>query len=394
MRDRHIVVVGASLGGLRTVEALRRLGSEARITLVGDEAVLPYDRPPLSKEFLLGKLEADETSLTDTEKLGALGVELKLSTLATGLDLGAKRIELEDASGRTSLTYDDLVIATGSTPRKPANLFRLDGVHTLRTLEDALAIRRAFEDGARVVVLGGGFIGAEVASTARHLGLEVTIVDVAPVLMQRGLGPVVGARMTEIAREGGVSLHLGRTVTEVIGTEHLEAVVLDDGTSIPADLLVVGIGTVPNTDWLSDSGLRVEDGILCDEYLQAAPGVYAVGDVARWAHPATGTPTRAEHWTAAGEHADAVAATLTGQPTAADAVPYVWSDQFGHKLQIAGHPADDDEVILLVDTPEKFVAVAGSRGSQSAAFALNAPGALVRQRIKLAAQPPWPPEMG
>lgn len=392
MGTRHVVVVGASLGGLRTVQALRRLGSTDRITLVGDEDVLPYDRPPLSKDVLLGKAETDAVLLTSATGLDTLDVDLRLGTRATGLDLGSRTLRLADASGETELGFDELVIATGSAPRKPAHLFGLPGVHALRTLDDALAIRAAFEAGARVVVLGGGFVGAEVASSARALGLEVTVVDIAPALMLRGLGARIGARMNRIAQDAGVVLAMGRTVSQVVGTDRLDAVVLDDGTTLPADLLVVGLGTEPATGWLDGSGLQLDDGVVCDAYLAAAPGVHAVGDVARWHHPVLDRLVRAEHWTAAGEHADAVAATLTGTPTAADSVPYVWSDQFGHKVQVAGFLAPGDDVHLLVDSPEKFVAVAGSGDVQSAALALNAPGALVRQRIKLAARPPWPPE--
>lgn len=395
MRRRHIAVVGASLGGLRTVEALRRLGSDARITLIGDEGVLPYDRPPLSKEILLGKAEAASVALTTTADLDSLDVEVRLGTRATGLDVAGRSLRLHDGE---ELAFDDLVIATGATPRRPRALSGLDGVHVLRTLEDAVALRRAFEDAPRVVVLGGGFIGAEVASAARCLGLDVTVVDVAPVLMQRGLGDVIGARLTAIARDAGVDLRLGTTIDRTVGDARIEGVVLDNGAAVPADVLVLGLGAVPQTDWLAGSGLQIADGVVCDQYLAAAPGVYAVGDVARWQHPHYGRPVRFEHWTTVGEHADAVAATLTGTPTASADIPYVWSDQFDQKIQIAGVLDPADEVRFLVDEPGRFVAIAGSEGEQHAAFALNAPGALVRQRMKLAARPPWPveqpPEMG
>ncbi len=393
MRQRHIAVVGSSLGGLRTVEALRRLGNDARITLIGDETALPYDRPPLSKEILLGKAEADSVALTSGAALDDLGVEVLLGTRATGLDLDARTLQLSGDT-QADLAFDDLVVATGASARCPAALAGLDGVQVLRTLEDAVILRRAFDAAPRVVVLGGGFIGSEVASAGRALGLDVTVIDVAPVLMQRGLGDVVGARLTEVARDAGVALRLGTTIDQVLGQGRVESVLLDDGTTLPADLLVLGLGAVPNTDWLAGSGLTVADGVVCDQYLSAAPGVYAVGDIARWQHPHYGRSLRFEHWTTAGEHADAVAATLTGTPTVSDAVPYVWSDQFDQKIQIAGVPDQSDEVRFLVDEPGKFVAIAGSGDEQHAAFALNAPGALVRQRIKLAERPPWPPEMG
>lgn len=390
MRRRHIAVVGASLAGLRTIEALRRLGNDAEITLVGEEDSVPYDRPPLSKAILLGKAEAESLELASVADLEALAVEFRPGTRATGLDIRARRLHL----GAETLGFDDLVIATGASARRPAALPDLEGIHVLRTVADGTRVRAAFEGGPRVVVLGGGFIGSEVASSARALGLEVTVVDLAPVLMERGLGPVVGARMTRIAADAGVRLHLRSSVTAVSGTDRVESVTLDDGTELAADLLVVGVGADPRTDWLTSSGLRLDDGVVCDRYLRAAPGIHAVGDVARHFHPLYGRYLRFEHWTAAGEQADALAANLTGTPTAAESVPYVWSDQFDQKIQIAGLPDPADDVRFLVDRPGKFVAIAGSGDEQRAAFALNAPGTLVRQRMNLAARPPWPPEMG
>lgn len=397
MPRRRIAVVGGSLAGLRTAQALRRLGNDARISLVSEEDGLPYDRPPLSKDVLLGKAEADGVALATAADLAALDVDLIGSTRAAGLDLDGRTLRLDGvgADGSTgTLGFDDLVIATGASARRPASLVAPAGVHVLRTLADALAIRTALETGPRVVVLGGGFLGAEVASAARTLGLEVTVVDLAPVLMQRGLGDLIGGRLTEVARDAGVRFRLGATVSEVLGSTAVEAVRLGDGTVLAADLLVLALGATPNTGWLDGSGLRLDDGVVCDEQLCAAPGVYAVGDVARWQHPRYGRSLRFEHWTTAGEHADAVAATLTGTPTPADEVPYVWSDQFDQKIQIAGVLHPDDEVRFLVDEPGRFVAIAGSAGEQHAAFALNAPGALVRERMNLAARPPWPSEMG
>lgn len=394
MPARHVVVVGGSLAGLRTVEALRRLGDDSRITLVSDEATLPYDRPPLSKQVLLGKADEQAVALTTTGDLAGLDVDVLVSTRASALDVGRRTVRL-DGDGRGELAFDDLVVATGAAATVPAGFPTGPGIHTLRTLDDALSLRAGLERASSVAVLGGGFIGSEVASACRTLGLEVTVVDLAPVLMQRGLGTVVGERMTRIARDAGVRLRLGSTVADVVTSgEGVEGVRLDNGTVVAADLLVVGIGARPATGWLTDSGLTLDDGVACDPLLRAAPHVYAVGDVARWHHPHYDRAVRFEHWTTAGEHADAVAATLTGTPTASDEIPYVWSDQFDHKIQVAGLLDPSDEVAFLVDEPERFVAIAGSAGEQHAAFALNAPGALVRQRMKLAGRPPWPQEMG
>jgi 3-phenylpropionate/trans-cinnamate dioxygenase ferredoxin reductase subunit len=387
MSEHRIVVVGAGLGGLRTVQGLRRRGSDAAITLIGAEPHLPYDRPPLSKDVLLGKREADEVALTSAEELAALEVEVRLGSPAHGLDLAARQV----ATSAGEVGFDTLVIATGSVPRRLPHLPRLDGVHELRTLDDALAIRAGLETAGHVVVIGGGFIGAEVASSACALGVRATIVDTLPVLMQRGLGTLLGRRLAEHHRQAGVDLCLGAGVDGLVGTGRVEAVRLADGRVLPADLVVVGVGAVPNTDWLLGSGLEIADGVVCDAHLQAAPGVYAIGDVARWLHPLYGDTIRAEHWTAAVEHAEAVAATLTGQPAVSAAVPLVWSDQHGVKVQIAGRLHPDDEVRLLIDEPTKFLAVAGSEGVQHAAISMNLPARLIKQRQALATRPPWPP---
>jgi 3-phenylpropionate/trans-cinnamate dioxygenase ferredoxin reductase subunit len=384
---RRIVVVGASLAGLRTVEALRRHGNDARITLIGDEEELPYDRPPLSKDLLLGKTDATGVRLTTEEHLADLAVDVRLGTKAVSLEPGERRLRLTDGA----LSYDDVVIATGSSPRRLEGT-DVPGVHVLRTLQDASAIRQALEAGPRVAVIGGGFIGAEVASAARMLDLDVTIIDPLPVLMWRALGDILGGRMAAYHRDAGVRLRLGRRVAGLIGRHTVEGVRLADGTTVAADLVVVAIGTTPNTEWLTGSGLRISDGIDCDGYLRAGPAAYAVGDVARWYHPLYMESVKAEHWTYAIEHADSVAATLSGRPEICAAVPYVWSDQHGAKLQIAGRVLPGDEVRFLMNEPRRFVAITGSNGVMRAAVAMNAPGAFVRLQAKLANKSPWLPD--
>jgi NADPH-dependent 2,4-dienoyl-CoA reductase/sulfur reductase-like enzyme len=244
-----------------------------------------------------------------------------------------------------------------------------------------------------VVVLGGGVIGAEVASSARQLGLEVTIVDLAPVLMQRVIGDEVGERMAQLHRENGVTLRLGVSSASIVGDGKVQGVVVE-GETLPADVVVLGIGAVPNVEWLAGSGLTIEDGVVCDEHLCAAPDVYAVGDVARWHHVGYRQTLRAEHWTTAIEHADAVARTLTGTPTTVGSIPYVWTDQYGKKLQIAGRLNPGDELIFVLDQdePRKFVAVSGSDGVQHAAIAFAAPPLFIKQKQAMASgQAPWPP---
>jgi NADPH-dependent 2,4-dienoyl-CoA reductase/sulfur reductase-like enzyme len=394
------VVVGAGLAGLRTVQALRRNGWTGPITLVGAEQHLPYDRPPLSKAYLRGELDRSRLTLAAHDQLTDLNVDLCLGASATALDTTARRLRV----GAEEIAYDLLVIATGSAPRAlpPAVLpsGALRGVHTLRTVEDAAAIRERLRPGARVVVIGGGFIGAEVAAAARALDLDVTIVDPLNGLMTRGLGAHLGAAAAARHATHGVHPRLGRQATAILpaagasygipvpaaagataaagtthpapgggspglaaGTREVGGVQLDDGTVLPAELVVVGVGSVPATGWLDGSGVPVADGVLCDATLAVVgvPGVFAVGDVARWHVSRYGTALRAEHWTAAGEQAAAVARTACGTPTPYDPVPYVWSDQFGVRLQVFGRVRPEDEVVVLSGDPagERFVAVSG-----------------------------------
>jgi NADPH-dependent 2,4-dienoyl-CoA reductase/sulfur reductase-like enzyme len=391
----RIVVVGASLAGLRTVQALRRRGSDAHITLIGDEAELPTDRPPLSKQVLLNTHKPSSIELIGEDALRDLDLHLTLGRSATGLDLSARRITLDDG---TSIPFDTLIIATGSRPITLPGSERFAGVHTLRTMADAQAIRAGLEAGARVAVIGGGFIGAEVASSARTLGRDVTIIDALPVLMYRGLGATLGGLMGELHQAHGVHLRLGIGVVELVGgaeqsgRSQVEAVRLADGSIVPADLVIVGIGTTPNTHWLADSGLTIADGVVSDEQLRAAEGVYAVGDVVRWPNAHYGESERAQHWTAAVDQASAVAQTLTGTPTPCAVLPYVWSDQFGSRLQIMGRIREQDELRFTLREPEKFLAISGGDGRLQGAVGLNSTRDLIRQRMALMNNEPWEAE--
>lgn len=355
----HVLIVGASLAGTRTLQALRREGCDARVTLVEAADAVACDRPPLSKTFL-GDASIKPRPVLAAEQLASLDVTLALGRRAVDLEPASRSVGLDDGD---RLEYDALVIATGSAPRWLPGLPRMAGITALRTDADAARIRTALLAGARVVVMGGGFIGAEVASTARSLGRPVTIVEPLPHLMARGLGPRLGEVLTRRHRESGVSLRLGVGVAGVVGSDRVTGVVLTDGAEVPADLVVVGIGTTPVTDWLRGSGLDVTDGVLCDSRLAAigATDVYATGDVARWHHPRSGGPVRVEHWTNAVEHSAVVAANVCGRPTAYDGVPYVWSDQLGARLQIFGRVGPTDEVHYVFGGPDesRFVAVVG-----------------------------------
>jgi len=387
----RIVVVGASLAGVRTVQGLRRKGSAAEIVLVGDEPGsehgLAADRPPLSKAFLVGP-DVPAPPLITPAELDGLDVRL-ITGRATDLDLSARRVVLH---GGDAVDFDALVVATGSSPRSIPGLEPRPGVHVLRTAADAAAIRRECVDGARVVVVGGGFIGAEVAWTLRSLGRDVTIVEPLPTLMVRGLGPELGAALTRRHAAAGVDLRMGAGVAMVEGEERVTAVRLTDGTRLPADIVVLGLGTVPETSWLTGSGLDLRDGVVCDEHLAAvgAEGVYAVGDVARWRHVRYGEDVRIEHWTNAGESAAVVAANLTGTVTTHAGVPYVWTEQLGARLQVFGRVRPQDELRVVDGSlAGDFVALTGGDGRLQAAVGSGAPRQLTRYRKLLAAGAGW-----
>lgn len=386
MGGAGIVVVGASLAGFRAAEELRARGHEGPITVVGDEPHRPYDRPPLSKQVLAGSRPPESTALVPAEgTLDDLQLDWRLGTIASGLDLATCEVLL---AGGERLAYDGLVIATGATPRRLPGTDHLAGVHTLRTLDDALAVHKALEARPRrVVVVGAGFIGAEVAATCRGLGVEVSLVEALPVPLERALGPAMGGIMAELHRANGVDLRLGVGVVRIEGHDHVEQVRLTDGSLLDADLVVVGIGVAPNTGWLEDSGLTIDNGVLCDETCLAAPRVVACGDVARWPNPRFGEVMRIEHWdnaVAMGVHAArTLLADLAGRRGEAFApVPWFWSDQYDRKIQLAGRSAADDEVALVAGSYEerRFVVMYGREGRLVGVLGMNMPAKVMRWR--------------
>ena len=389
-----VVIVGASVAGVRTAEALRRRGFGGRVTLIGAEPRLPYDRPPLSKAFLAGRATEDDLPLLDADRLDRLELDLRLGERAAALDPAARTVRL--ASGE-QVPFGTAVIATGSVPRRLAALDGWPGVHVLRTLDDAIAIRAALTGGARVAVVGGGFIGAEVAWSARSLGLDVAIIDPVPALMARGLGPALGTVLAARHADHGVTLRLGRSVARAEGAGRVERLVLDDGTSLDADVVVVGIGVDPAVGWLAGSGLPVDGGgLCCDAGLRAlgTDSVYAAGDVARWPSARYQGPLRLEHWTNAGETALAVAAAITGvsgAPAPFDPLPYVWSDQLGVRVQVFGQVGPRDEVVYVEGGPAaaEFVAAAGRDGTLHAVVAVGARRAALRWERALRSGAGW-----
>ena len=343
------LIVGASLGGLRVAEGLRAAGYEDRIRLVGAEAHPPYDRPPLSKDLLTGEKEPADVIFRSCEELKANGIELLVETSALGLDVSSRRVQTTAGD----LEFEDLVIATGARARQLPGMEGLDGVYTMRTIDDAESIRESLRRGSRVVVVGAGFIGAEVAAAARALGLTVTVVEATDHPLERAIGREAGAACASLHTDNGTTLVCGIGVDHLTGDETVRSVVLADGRHLEADLVVVGVGVQPNVEWLDGSGLDISDGVLCDERLSAAPGVYAVGDVARWANPRYDKTMRIEHWTTTVEQAAVAAHNIAspGSPRECDTIPYFWSDQYGHRIQFTGQTAAA-ELVEIACSPE------------------------------------------
>jgi NADPH-dependent 2,4-dienoyl-CoA reductase/sulfur reductase-like enzyme len=349
---KTITIVGGSVAGIRSAEALRHAGFDGRLILVGDEAHRPYDRPPLSKAFLAGSVDEDAIGLVDDDDEVELALELRLGVTASRLDPTGGRVVLADG---TDVATDGVVVATGGRARRLPGTEGVEGVHTLRTLDDAVALRRDLRDGSpRVVIVGGGFIGAEVASTCRAMGLQVTVLDGLPLPLAPVLGPRIARSCVDLHAVHGTELRPGTSVSGLAtvpardGGRRVAGVELGDGTTVEADIVIVGIGIVPNTGWLEGSGLTVDNGVRTDAGMVTdLPTVVAVGDVARWSHGAH--PRRHEHWTSAGEQAAVAAANLLGGRGSATFRPsgYVWSEQYGRMLQLAGHPSVDDEVEIV-----------------------------------------------
>ena len=384
-------MVGASLAGLRAAETLRRNGFEGELVLCGAEKHLPYDRPPLSKEVLQGRWDADKLPLR-RQPWEDLRLQLRLGLRATALDTGARSVSMQDG---TRERYDALVIATGASARRLRDQPELEGIHLLRTLDDALALRAAFERGPRVLVVGAGFIGAEVAASARARELEVTVIEPLPVPLARGLGERMGALCGDLHREHGVDLRCGVGVAGIEGDGRVERVVLSDGTRVAADVVVVGIGAAPETRWLEGSGLALDDGVVCDEYCAAGPpGVFAAGDVARWRNPLFDETMRVEHWSNAVEQGVYVAERLSGSAAGAEPfapVPFFWSDQYDVKIQFAGRMRGDDELRVVAGSLDsrKFTALYGRAGRLTGVLCFSRPRDLAKYRRLIAARTPF-----
>jgi NADPH-dependent 2,4-dienoyl-CoA reductase/sulfur reductase-like enzyme len=424
---RRIVVVGASLAGLRAAETLRARGYDGALTLIGDEPQRPYDRPPLSKQVLQGTSEPENTFFRRKDGYDALALDMRLGLRATSLDLRAGRITLSggtdgppaafatDAASAPKeggahlptggphlpaggppmvVEYDRLIVATGARVRTLRGVPPRAGLHVLRGLDDAVALRNDLARARRVAIVGAGFIGLEVAASCRARGLEVTAIEALPVPLAPIVGTSLGELVAAMHRDHGVDLRTGVTVTDMQGEPRVSGVVLSDGSRIEADVVVVGIGVVPNTEWLEGSGLTLDNGIVCDGYGEAAARVYAAGDVARMPNLWSGECVRIEHWTNAVEQAVHVAANMLaegGDRASFSSVPYFWSDQYDRKVQFVGRARADDEMVIVDGSlADRRLTALYRRGDQvTACLAINQPRALIKYRKLLAEGASW-----
>jgi 3-phenylpropionate/trans-cinnamate dioxygenase ferredoxin reductase subunit len=389
---RRIVVVGASAAGLTAAESLRADGFDGDLTVVGAEPHLAYDRPPLSKQLLAGAWGADRLQLLPRDRYDDLRIDCRLGAAATALDIGGRTVHVGGDGAGFDLGYDRLLIATGVRPRTWPGTDGLRGMHVLRTLDDTVAFKAAAHDAGRVVVIGAGFLGAEAAATLRGLGIAVTLVDPSPAPMVRQVGPVVAGLLAELHAEHDVDLRLGTTVRAIERDgDRVTGVRLDDGARVATTCVLVAIGTTPATEWLEGSGLDLADGVGCDAWCRAAPGVFAAGDVARWFHRGRAARLRIEHRTNATEQALAAArAMLTGgEPY--EPVPYFWSDQYDTKLQAYGATTGTDRFALISGSVEerRFVALYGRGERVAGVLGWRSPRDLLRARALVADGVPW-----
>lgn len=378
---KGIVIVGGGLAAARTAEQLRKSEFSGPVTIVSDEVHLPYDRPPLSKDVLHADL--DDVALKPAEFYAENDITLRLGSAARNVDTAAQTVTLADGS---VLGYDELVIATGLVPRRIPSFPELDGIRVLRSLDDALALRGQASSARNAVIVGAGFIGCEVAASLRKMGVAVVLVEPQPTPLASVLGEQVGALVTRLHRAEGVDVRTGVGVAEVRGQDgRVTSVFLTDGTELEADLVVVGIGSRPATDWLEGSGIAVDNGIVCDEAGRtSAPHVWALGDAASW-RDATGHQVRVEHWSNVAEQARVVVPRMLGQePPEAVVVPYFWSDQYDVKIQCLGEPEAGDIVHIVEDDGRKFLAYYERDGVVAGVVGGGMPGKVMKSRAKIA----------
>lgn len=396
-----IVIVGASLAGARAADGLRRFGYDGELVVIGEEVHRPYDRPPLSKKVLDGSADTDDAvvAATDLPVDDNLDITWRLGTAATALDLDRHRMTLGDGDDQA---FSKVVLATGASPRVLPGFEGREGVHLVRTLDDGLSLRRELDANPKVVIVGAGFIGLEVAASCRARGLDVTILEPQPAPLAHVLGPQLGEAIAALHRAAGVELRLGVIVRSPSGSDRVTGVVVDEGEVVNADVVVMGVGVIPATGWLEGSGVDLDRGVSCDDRLRVLSGgrpladVVAAGDVARWADPRSAAPVRIEHWTNAADQGTAAAAALMDADSAGpfSPVPYVWSDQFTTKFQLVGLPAFDDEIQVIEGTPGegKWLAAYGRDGRLVAALGAGRPAKVMKLRRAIAEGAAFPVE--
>jgi 3-phenylpropionate/trans-cinnamate dioxygenase ferredoxin reductase component len=382
--EKGIVIVGGGLAGARTAEQLRRADYSGPIVIISDEVHLPYDRPPLSKELL--RKEVDDVALKPREWYDEKNITLRLGSAATSLDTAEQTVTLADGA---VIGYDELVIATGLVPRRIPAFPDLEGIRVLRSFDECMALREHASAARHAVVIGAGFIGCEVAASMRGLGVEVVLVEPQPTPLASVLGEQIGELVARLHRDEGVDVRTGLGVAEVRGQGHVDTVVLTDGTEVTADLVVVGIGSRPATEWLDGSGIEVDNGVICDEAGRtSAPNVWALGDVASWRDP-TGHQARVEHWSNVADQARVVTPAMLGRDVPSNVVvPYFWSDQYDVKIQCLGEPHATDVVHLVEDDGRKFLAYYERDGVLVGVVGGGLPGKVMKVRAKIAAGTP------
>ena len=372
--DRGFVIVGASLAGAKAAQALREEGFDGRVTLVGDEAVRPYERPPLSKEYLQGKSEREKVFVHPEGWYAEHDVDLRLSTEVTGIDRSGHHVDL---AGGERLGYDALLLTTGSVPRRlTVPGADLDGVRYLRRLDDSEGIRAAFGDARRVVIIGAGWIGLETAAAARIAGLEVTVLEYAELPLLRVLGPEAATVFADLHRGHGVDLRCGVEVAELVGEGgSVTGVRLGDGTEVAADLVLVGVGILPQDALARSAGLEVGNGITVDAHLRTSdPDIYAAGDVADAYHPRLRRHVRVEHWANARRQGVVAGKSMLGQDVEYDRLPYFFSDQYDLGMEYSGYVEPDgyDRVVFRGDrTADAFMTFWLADGAVLAGMSVN-----------------------
>jgi 3-phenylpropionate/trans-cinnamate dioxygenase ferredoxin reductase subunit len=373
MRSKRHVVIGAGHAGGRAVEAMRNAGFEGEIVLVGAEKHLPYERPPLSKEILQAKPDYIFPYIRPQEYFDEQKIELRLGNTATAIAPMAKSVTL--ANGET-ISYDKLLLTTGGRVRTlPLPGDNLNGVHYLRTLDEGHAIEAALGKGKKLVVIGGGFIGLEVAASARQRGGSVNVLEIADRLMGRGVPHSISQYFLDLHLSNGVDIHLGTGVERIEGDGVVSGITTSTGEHLDADMVVIGIGIIPETDLAEDAGLKVKNGIIVDEFCRtSATDIYAAGDVTSHFSPFAGRHIRLEAWQCAQNMAIAAAKIMCGEEAAYSEVPWMWSDQFGTNLQVAGLPDTWDNIVGRGDAASgNYIGFVLNDGNISGAIALNQP---------------------